>query len=201
MCNNFGMSRKYELKARAERQRETRQRIVEAAVQLHRTKGPARTSFSDVARLAGVQRHTLYRHFPDERELLLACSGHFGELHPPPDVSAWDSIADPAERLRRGLGELYEWFEATEDMMASILRDAEVDPLIREIVQMRRAGPAARIREVLARGIRGKRRLAALELALDFNAWRRLAAAGLPPAEAAETMVAAVFAQEGGRHA
>jgi AcrR family transcriptional regulator len=189
------MARKYELKRRAEKQEETRRRIVDAAIGLHRSKGPARTTLSDVAREAGVQRHTLYRHFPDERRLLLACSGHFGELHPGPDPAAWESIKDPRERLRRALPELYDHFEATGDMTASVLRDAEVDPLTREIVQLRRAGPAARVRETLARGIRGKRRLAALDLALDFHAWRRLAAAGLRPEEAAETMVAAVFAQ------
>src|ERR671931_174872 len=76
------VTRKYELRRRAERQQETRRRIVEAAIELHRTKGPARTTVSDVARLAGVQRHTLYRHFPQERDLHLACSGHYMVLHP-----------------------------------------------------------------------------------------------------------------------
>ena len=92
------MTRKYELKKRAERQEETRRRIVEAAIQLHRTKGPARTTFSDIAALAGVQRHTLYRYFPDERAMGLACSGLHFELNPPPDPAAWEAIADPAGR-------------------------------------------------------------------------------------------------------
>ena len=85
LCNNFVMARKYELKRRAERQEETRRRIVEAAIELHRTKGPARTTLTDIARLAGVQRNTLYRHFPDERAIGLACSGLYMELNPPPD--------------------------------------------------------------------------------------------------------------------
>jgi AcrR family transcriptional regulator len=189
------MARKYELKRRAEKQEETRQRIVEATIALHRTKGPARTTFTDVARRAGVQRHTVYRHFPDERALMRACSGHYTAENPPPDPSAWASIADPAERLRRGLQGVYEWFEATADMMTCVLRDAEVDPVTRETVQFRRAELAARIRAALARGLRGKRRLAALDLALDFQAWRRLAASGLGPEEAAETMTTAVLAQ------
>src|SRR5437868_11604638 len=105
--------RKYELKSRAERMEETRRRIVEAAIELHRTKGPAQTTLSDVARLAGVQRHTLYRHFPDERAVGLACSGLYTERNPPPDAAAWGEIADPAERLRTGLDELYEYFERT----------------------------------------------------------------------------------------
>jgi AcrR family transcriptional regulator len=189
------MTRKYELKKRAERQAETRQRIVEAAVELHRTKGPARTTVSDVARAAGVQRHTVYAHFPEERELLLACSGHYAQLHPPPDPASWESVGDPAGRLRQGLGAVYEYFEETADMLTSVLRDAEIDPLVREIVQVRRAGPMLRVRESLASAARGKRGLAAVDVALDFHAWKKLAAGGLGPREAAETMTAAILAQ------
>src|ERR671934_2343185 len=113
------MTRKYELKRRAERQQETRRRIVEAAVELHRTKGPARTTLSDVARRAGVQRHTLYRHFPDERALFMACSGRFYELTPFPDPEPWQAIADPEERLRGGLTAIYDYFERGEEMLTS----------------------------------------------------------------------------------
>ena len=69
------MTRTYTLKRRAEQQMETRRRIVEAAVDLHSSVGPALTSISMVAERAGVQRHTLYAHFPDEKSLFLACSG------------------------------------------------------------------------------------------------------------------------------
>ena len=57
------MTRKYTLKRRAERQAETRRRIVEAAVDLHSTFGPALTTFTMLAERAGVQRHTM-RIFP-----------------------------------------------------------------------------------------------------------------------------------------
>jgi AcrR family transcriptional regulator len=183
------MTRKYELKKRAERQEETRRRIVEAAIQLHRTKGPARTTFSDIAALAGVQRHTLYRHFPDERQMSLACSGHHFELNPPPDPAAWGGIGDPRERLRVGLDGLYSWYERNEDMFACVFRDAEVDPLTREMFELRGAEPMSRIRAALTDGLgKGKRRQAALDLALDFHAWRRLRSSGLGAGEAAELM-------------
>jgi AcrR family transcriptional regulator len=191
------MARKYELKARAERQQETRRRIVEAAIELHRTKGPAQTTVSDIAGLAGVQRHTLYRHFPDARSLGLACSGHFTDLNPRPDPQAWRGIADPYKRLQRGLSELYDYFERTEDMMTCVLRDAQVDPLTREMLELRSAKTLRAIRDVLAQGLpRRKRARAALELALDFHAWKQLVRnSGLSNAEAVETMVRAVRAQ------
>jgi AcrR family transcriptional regulator len=191
------VARKYELKRRAERQEETRRRIVEAAVELHRTKGPARTTLSDVARRAGVQRHTLYRHFPDERALFTACSGHFYELNPFPDPEPWQSIADPQERLRAGLTEIYDYFEQAEDMLTSIVRDAEIHPLTQEMAKLRRGRPVEEVRETLAEllpdtpGVR-----ALLALALDFHTWRNLVRrSGLSNDEAVETMVAALRCQ------
>src|ERR671927_1625979 len=94
------MTRKYEMKRRARRQEETQQRITKAAVELHQALGPARTTISAIAERAGVQRLTVYRHFPDERTLLSACSAHWRAAHPAPDPSHWPGIADPEERLR-----------------------------------------------------------------------------------------------------
>src|SRR3954454_19384323 len=91
--------RKYELKERARRQDETRRRITEATVELHRTVGAARTTISAIAEKAGVERLTVYRHFPDEGSLFDACSAHWIEANPLPDPAAWAAIADPDERL------------------------------------------------------------------------------------------------------
>jgi AcrR family transcriptional regulator len=192
------MTRKYELKKRAERQEETRQRIVDAAIQLHRTKGPVRTTFSDIAALAGVQRHTLYRHFPDERQMGLACSGHHFAQNPPPDPAEWAGVGDPRERLRLGLEALYSWYERNEDMFGCVLRDAEVDPLTREMFELRAAEPMTRIRGAFAAGLgRSKRAEAALDLALDFHAWHRLWQSSLDPVEAAALMADAVLCARG----
>jgi len=195
VCNNLQMARKYELKKRAEHQAETRRRLVEAAIELHRTKGPARTTLSDIARLAGVQRHTLYRHFADEREIGLACSGLYMDRNPPPLADDWRAIPAGEARLRAGLTELYAYFERNEDMLGNVIRDAEVHPLTLEMFLMRAGDRMAAVQQVLAEGFSGERRLAALSLALDFHTWSRLGASGLSPSQAAETMSAAVMAQ------
>lgn len=185
------------MKRRAERQDETRRRIVEAAIELHSTVGPANTTVSAVAERAGVQRHTYYRHFPDERSLALACSGLAMESDPPPDPEAWREIADPGDRIRRALTELYDYFARNESLLANVLRDAEVHRLTAEIVS-RRMGPhhaAMRdaLAERLARGNPSARLLAALDLALDFHTWRTLVRrGGLSRDEAVETMVSAL---------
>jgi AcrR family transcriptional regulator len=196
VCNNEHVARKYELKRRAERQQETRRRIVEAAIELHRTKGPATTTISDVARLAGVQRHTLYRHFPDELSLGLACSGLYLERNGLPDADGWLSISEPEQRRRHGLTELYTWYEQNQDMFGNVLRDAEVHPLTGEMFALRAGEAMGLVRDALASGLPEEPRAqAALDLALDFYTWRRLARSGLSPADAAETMVAALRCQ------
>ena len=187
------MARTYQLKKRAERQEETRRRIVEAAVELHGTVGPARTTVSAVAERAGVQRHTYYRHFPDERSLGLACSGLYMERNPLPDPEQWREIEDPAKRLRHGLEELYAYYEHNEPMLSNVTRDMEVDPVIAEVTAMRFGPPLAAIRAVLANGTRSKRALAMLDVATAYATWRTLALeSGLSRKQAVETMVAAV---------
>jgi AcrR family transcriptional regulator len=175
--------RKYELKARAAKQAETRRRITEATVELHRTVGPASTRISEVARRAGVQRVTVYNNFPDEPSLLAACSQHWRALHPAPDPAAWAAVADPVRRLRVALGDLYAWYRETEPMTANVLRDAGTMPALRAIVE----GGLGRYLEALQAllcepfGTRGGRRAriqATVAAVVDFNFWRALAPLG-----------------------
>src|SRR4051794_34061775 len=124
------MKRAYELKKRAERQDETRRRITEATVALHQEVGPAKTTVAEIARRAGVQRLTVYNHFPEDIELLGACQAHWLSLHPPPDPAGLASIADGPARLRAALAGLYAWFRATETMTAHVERDASLVPAL-----------------------------------------------------------------------
>jgi AcrR family transcriptional regulator len=125
-----------------------------------------------------VQRLTVYRHFPDERALFDACSGHWSAANPPPDPASWTQIGAPEERLRSALAEVYAYYHRTEPMLANIIRDAQVHPLTREMAE-----PFFqhfdRMRYVLATGwgIDDERLgllLAALGHALDFQTWRSL---------------------------
>jgi AcrR family transcriptional regulator len=187
------VARKYELRKRAERQEDTRRRIVEAAVDLHGTVGPVKTTVSAIADRAGVQRHTYYRHFPDDRSLMLACSWLYASRNPLPDPDPWRAVADPDTRLRRGLDELYAYYESNEPMLANVARDAEIDSLTAEAAELRFGPGREAIRAVLARGRRSKRALALLDVALAFSTWRMLVRyGGLARKEAVETMVAAV---------
>jgi AcrR family transcriptional regulator len=175
------MTRKYELKRRAENVEETRRKIVEAAVELHGTVGPARTTVSAIAERAGVQRQTYYRHFPEDRELFAACSGLWEERHPPPDVAGLREIADGRERLRTGLTGLYSFYAEGEPMLEKVVRDAAVHELTAETARMR--GLAMQeLRQALAEVVvpaGGSRRVEALlDLLLDFTTWQALVRRG-----------------------
>lgn len=184
--------RTYTLGKRAESQAQTRQRIVDAAVELHSTVGPANTSFSMIAERAGVQRHTFYAHFPDERSLLLACSGSTMERDPPPHAEAWRGIADRGERLRTGLAALYGWFGRNAQRLGCVLRDAEYHALTREISRMRMGPFMAAYQDVLGATLNPKQR-AMLQLATSFYTWRTLARdAGLDRDAAVDAMVQAI---------
>jgi AcrR family transcriptional regulator len=145
------MTRKYTLKRRAEQKAETRRRIVEAAVDLHSTFGPALTTFTMLAERAGVQRHTLYAHFPDELSLNLACSSlAMEERDPLPNAESWRTIEDRSERLCAGLKEIYVWYERNAALAACVLRDVEYHAVTQKIVELRFGPSVASYQKCLA---------------------------------------------------
>src|SRR5262249_11766319 len=187
------MGRKYQLKQRAERQEETRRRIVEAAVELHGIVGPARTTILALAERAGVERPTVYRHFPTPDSLFKACSSRHWTENPPPDPERWLAINDPEARLRRGLGELYAYYSLHELRMWNILRDVEDMPELRPFAA-HRVAHRERVRQVLVsawpdQDSKCKVLAAAIGHAVDFFSWRALRRQKLTDQEIVELMI------------
>jgi AcrR family transcriptional regulator len=158
------VKRKYELKARAEKQADTRRRITEATVALHEEVGPARTTVAEVARRAGVTRLTVYNNFPEERELFAACQGHWLELHPPPAL-------DPGVGVEAVLAALYAWYRETARMAENVRRDRATVPALDALLSDTADAQAAGLAKALGGG-------PLIALALDFWTWRRLTARG-----------------------
>jgi AcrR family transcriptional regulator len=191
--------RKYTKRRRAESEQETRQRITEAAVALHGSVGPARTTISAIAEKAGVQRATVYRHFADEESLFAACSAHYAVMNPPPDPTPWREEKDAGTRLRQALTEVYAWYARTAPMLENVIRDAPVVPAMAKPVARRRAYLAFVVDALIAgrreRGNARRRVRAALAHALDFPTWQSLVREnGLKDAEAVSLMAAMVEA-------
>lgn len=176
-------TRKYTKTRRAEQQDETRARIVEATVKLHEALGPAQTSIMAIAEAAGVQRLTVYRHFPDDASLFEACSTRYLEMHPPPQPAAWADIEHPGERSRTALLAFYQYYRQTEPMWRAAYRDvgqvaamrapmdrfeANLDHVTDGLVQAWHTTPAARTSLRLT-----------LRHALRFSTWQSLKSAKL----------------------
>ena len=183
------MNRKYELKERARRKAQTRQRIVEAAVELHTSIGPARTTISGIAERAGVERHTVYAHFPDERALFRACSEHWAAQHPLPDLEALAAIDDPVRRLRRALDEMYAWYDSVEADLALFLRDASVVPANAEVLDEMTAEFATLGRRDRTGPAAPQERPSGDRARAEFETWRSLVRRqGLSRAQAVDAM-------------
>jgi AcrR family transcriptional regulator len=197
MTTETSKRRNYRKRRRAEQEAETRRRITEAAVKLHGTVGPAKTTVAGIAREADVQRATVYRHFPDEDSIFAACTSHYRSLHPPPDLARWGEIEDPAERLRTALAEIYAYYADTRQMVESTSRDIERVPAMQraaaEIAAYREAAQEVLIQGRRLRGRRHDRVSAAIGHALGFTTWRSLAVEqGLDDEEAVELMASLV---------
>lgn len=182
--------RKLKLRARAERQQQTRRRIVSAAVALHEEVGPLATTISAIAERADVERLTVYRHFPDEQSLFSACTEHYFTAHPPPQPEDWLEIRDPQDRLERGLADLYAFWSENRRMIAGVLRDYEVagERIGRGTVDFMAAATEALGKGWRVRGRRRARLRAAIALAVHFRTWETLAAQGLGDRDAAALM-------------
>lgn len=189
--------RTYQLKRRAERQEETRQRIIEAAVELHETVGGAAATISAIAERAGVERLTVYRHFPNEEALVQACTGHYYNLNPQPDPAQWEEIDDPESYLRAALIDIYNYHRCTEKMSASAERDAQLMSDLREIL----APYTAHWEKIKAIAVgkfqsSGQHHLlleGAIGHAIAFTTWRSLIRdQGLDDLQAVELMMAMV---------
>lgn len=185
--------RKYTLRRRAEQQEETRGRIVAATAALHEELGPRNTTVSAIAQRAGVQRLTVYRHFPDDETLFAACTSHWLADHPPPDPADWQVVSEPAERTRQALTSLYAYYRRTERMWFVSYRDvADVTAL---------EGPMGEF-EAYLDGVRddllaawpggtenAAARAATLGLAVRFQCWRELKREGLGDQQMAALVV------------
>ena len=184
------------MQRRAEQMDETRQRIVDAAVHLHGTIGPAATTIAGIAEAAGVTRLTVYRHFSDDAALFEACSSDWLARQSPPDPARWAGIADPQKRLRTGLGDIYRFYRAGANMLFHINRDIETIPASRREFLRNRDRQLA---DNLAAPITGSaalryRRRAVIGHAVSFWTWWSLChEAGLTDRQAINVLSAAVF--------
>lgn len=193
-------TRGYTLRARQESVEQTRLRITEAVMRLHERVGPRATTVSAVADEASVTRLTVYRHFPDEDALVMACATHWGRLHPRPDIATWESVADPVLRLRTALTQTYGWSRTAAPMMSRISRDVDAMPgfVATILAEDEQARVVALTPGFAPAGSASRRLPAALAHALRFSTFESLCLnGGLSDQDAVDVMIGAVLAAVG----
>lgn len=180
---------------RAKKTASTRQQIVEAAIELHGTVGPANTSLSAVARKAGVSRPTLYSHFRDEASLFQACTMHWMSRDPPPDPATWLEIDDARQRVSTALSEIYSHYARNEQMIANVFRDMYLVESMRSFNVPLVEESFAAMTQILCSAFDDRpdlaaRRRAIVSVAISFNTWKSLVKTeGLTNEKAADLMV------------
>jgi AcrR family transcriptional regulator len=203
MSTQTAKNRKYELRARAESQERTRQRIAKAAAELHEKIGPAETTVAEIARRAGVSRLTVYKHFPDNAALYPACSAHHLSRHPLPDFGAALAPDHPVERLRSLLGTVYGgWYRGQRRIMRNLQRDRGVDRALEEFMRANSDAALGALADTVTAGFeldpdQAARVRAMVGVALDFWTWERLDGQGLGDEAAADLMTEAVASLAG----
>lgn len=188
----MNQKRSYKMRERAKSQEETRQRIVEATMKLHEEVGPRATTISAIAEKAGVQRLTVYRHFPDETAVFQACTSHWLSLNPPPNPVEWSGEADPREKARKALAAFYRYYKATRRMWTVSFRDVADVPALQEPMA-EFAGFVASVAEDIAASFGSDpdgQTTATLKHAFIFPTWSNLDELGLDDHQKVEIVIA-----------
>jgi AcrR family transcriptional regulator len=121
----------------------TRERIVDAAEQVLRTKGYARATTKEIARAAGVSEGTLYNHFESKEDLWLnllgqQLPGFFALIRSLPERAGTGNVRD---NLGDVAGSALTFYIHVVPMGAAVLAEPELLARLREAVVSRQAGP------------------------------------------------------------
>src|ERR1035441_3450634 len=87
-------------KMATERQHESKTKLLNAALQLIRTKGYAATTIDAICHKAGVTKGSFFHHFKSKDELALAAVSHWGAMTDGFFAAApYSKLQDPLQRL------------------------------------------------------------------------------------------------------
>lgn len=151
---------------------------------LHAEVGPARTTISEIARRAGVQRLTVYNTFPETADLYAACQSEFLARNPPPPMPATSARKDPLLAFEDLLRHQYAWYRTKRAMQEKVHRDRhlipELDALMARTTDARLDAAAGdHVAAFHPPPARSRSLRAILRLALAYPSWELLADQGL----------------------
>jgi AcrR family transcriptional regulator len=183
------MARPYTMRRRAYARDQVRERILQATMQLHDEQGVAPTTFSDIAKRAGVGQATVSRHFPTLSDLVMACGGHvWAEMRPPvPDTAAgvFAGLDSTPQRLARLIQELDDFYGRGALRLRLAGRDRELMPELHGFLTAVEAGVEALVRQALANAGEPESAVRVVITLTSFPVWSQFNRLGLPVPELA----------------
>ncbi|MEQ1942529.1 TetR/AcrR family transcriptional regulator [Mesorhizobium sp. VNQ89] len=184
--------RQYVMNKREASVARTRQRIVEATLELHGRKGIFGTSWQDIAAAADVSIGTVYKHFPSLDELVPACGELLMERIFPPSPEDLPAILgdalDPRERLRRVVRELFSFFERGGKYLESDPRERELESM-RDFEDQLRSMVSLFVGEALRTMEPSEADLAVVSALADLPSFQAMAIRGVPLEDAVAVAV------------
>jgi AcrR family transcriptional regulator len=181
------MPRRYRMSARAMAVEETKDRIVEAAKELHADHGVQGTSYEEIAFQAGVAQATVYRHFPSLEDLIPACASSIEVLQPlTPEAAAalFEGKPHPLGRLEMIIRGTCDCYERDDGWLQAARREGDLIPALSEVIQVEQKSLRTLIRTALADTSVNERSVQVLAALIDFPLWKSLRDEGLSTSEA-----------------
>ena len=156
----------------------TRERIIEAALDLHVTNGIQATTWPEIADKSGVPVETIESMFPTLNDLARSCGAHFLEaLHLPPEDRAPDvfmGVPSGPERIHRMVETVFGAYERGADGISLARRERDDVPAVAESMEAIETTFDALISEAVRPLDADASAVAALRALTDLEVWRTL---------------------------
>ena len=167
-------TRRYTPRIRQVQILQRQERVAAAAAELHAEKGGVATSYSDIARRAGVSLPTVHSYFPTQAALMSACTGHVGArapVLPVPAILAAPDLHAATRTLVDAMDRLHAYFEP----WASWRQETAIS-FLADLNATHRAQLTGVLIKLLDRFGKGSQasHAAVWESLLSFDLWQRL---------------------------
>ncbi|MCB9136696.1 MAG: TetR/AcrR family transcriptional regulator [Anaerolineales bacterium] len=186
------MPRQYKMQTRSMATEKTKERIVQAAKELHASQGLQGTSYIEIADKAGVAMATVYRHFPSIADLIPACASSIVVLQtltPDAVIALFQGKAGVLERLEWIIQGTCECYERDSGWLQAARREGDLIPTLSEVIDEQQKNLRILVRAALEESNVTERQVQVLAALMDFPLWKSLRDMGLTPDEATDQVL------------
>lgn len=186
------MPRRYRMRTRLNAVKETKDRIVAAAKDLHANQGVQGTSYEEIAQRAGVAQGTVYRHFPSLGDLIPACAQTIQVLRPLTDddmAALFRGRPQAWQRLEWIIRATCECYARDGGWLQAARREGDLIPALEQVVEVQQESLRSLVRAALLDRDLNERSVQVLAALIDFPLWKTFREMGLSATDATNQVV------------